>query len=257
MEGIEAQYESVDDVIEGLSALEKVLYERRDRRGVFTSAYLSMTKEIEGSVGEHQYKDGEWVSRYAVSFANLYRSAFVSFEEGDLDAVPKPWRMSFEASSAGRGLLLQDLLLGINAHINHDLPIALVDVTIDPNREQRRHDHFAVNQSIKRATDPVQDRISSLYAPVFRLLDEGFGRLDEDVTSFSIEKARLNAWVSAIALASAADDDERAVVREAISDRAGVMAKLILAPRPRGRLLDVVHRAERMTPWWRLLTNRL
>ena len=196
MSGLEAEYESLEQVMEGLGSLEASLRAKKDRRAIFTSAYLSMTREIASRVGEQQFNDGDWVAGYALSFANLYRRAFLAFETGDLARVPKPWLLSFDTSRRGKGLLFQDLLLGMNAHINHDLALALVEVSIDPLRDQRREDHFAVNAAIKKATDPVQDRITDLYAPILTLLDRGLGRLDEDVANFSIEKARLNAWVS-------------------------------------------------------------
>jgi hypothetical protein len=255
VDALERRYESVQDVIDGLGAVEAVLRSQRDRRAVFATGYLNMTLEIGRRVQGSSFLDPAWAARYAACFANLYRTALLAFEQGRIDAVPKPWRIAFETSRAGHGLILQDLLLGMNAHINHDLPLALVEVTIDPEREKRRRDHFAVNEAIRAATDPVQEQVARLYAPVLRLLDIGFKRLDEDVANFSVAKARLNAWVSAIALAGAADEDERAAVLDSISDRASVMAKLILAPTPNRRAIALLRRAESLLPWWKIVTR--
>ena len=145
----------------------------------------------------------------------------------------------------------------MNAHVNHDLALALAGVSIDPLREAKREDHFAVNTAIKNATDAVQEQVESLYSPVLGLLDLVFGRLDEDLANFAIEKARLNAWVSAVSLVGAQSPEERADVLGSISDRASVMAKLILAPSPRRRLLWLLRRLEQMRPWWEVVTGRL
>lgn len=247
---LEKPFESVEAVIEGLTSLETSLRARKDRRAIFASAYVAMSKEIASQIGGHRYHDSEWVARYAISFGNLYRRAFLAYETGDFARLPRPWMLSFETSRRGKGLLFQDLLLGMNAHINYDLALALKEVSIDPLREQRREDHFAVNAAIKKATDPVQDRIISLYAPVLRILDRGFGRLDEDVANFSIEKARLNAWVSAISLADAGTEAEEQTVTQSISNHAAVMARLILLPSPRRRVLTVLQLLERVRPWW-------
>jgi hypothetical protein len=255
VQGLEDEYTSLDEIIDGLRALERELRAGRDRRAVFTSAYLSMTEEVKSGTQEQRFSDGEWVARYAICFANLYRKAFLAFENGDAPRLPKPWKLSFETSRSGRALLVQDLLLGVNAHINHDLPIALVEASIDPHREKRRRDHFALNDAIRRATDPVQERIAALYAPAIELLDHALGRLDEDLANFSIEKARLNAWVSAIALTDAEGEAEAAAVRDSISDHASVMAKLILLPTPRRRVLLILRRLERLSSWWEVATR--
>ena len=71
--------------------------------------------------------------------------------------------------------------------------------------------------------------------------------------AFSIDKARQSAWISAVSLANARDDAERLQVRESISDRASLLARLILKPSARGRLLQLLQRIERMAPWWESL----
>ncbi len=252
-ECLRAEYRSIDEVIAGLVRLEEILYARRDRRAVFASAYLTMTREIARSVGTHEYHDPVWVGRYAMAFANLYRTAFLAFVRGDVDRVPKPWRTSFETSLAGSNLLLQDLLLGVNAHINNDLALALNIVSIDPNRDQRREDHFAVNEAIHDATDAVQDAMGRLYAPVFRPLDRLIGRFDEEAANFSIGKARLSAWFSAVALANQTGAAERADAVRAIEDGANVVARLILLPNRGGILLTLRRWFERVAFRWQPL----
>lgn len=253
IQGLQLPYTSLQEIIEGLGGIERALREQEDRRAVFATAYVNMTSEIASRIGEASFHDPDWVARYAVAFANLYRSALLSYEQGDFEATPKPWLASFEASKNRRALLIQDLLLGINAHINHDLALALNEVGIDPERDKRREDHTAVNDAIRKATDPVQEAVTSRYAPALRLLDRVFGRIDEELTSFSIDKARFTAWVSAVSLANAHDDAEREEVRASIEDRSNVMAKLILRPNIPGRVLNAIHRLEAKTSWRNLI----
>ena len=247
IDSLEGDFDSVDSVLAGLSRVEELLYARKDRRAVFATAYLTMTREIGRGVGESVYRDPVWVASYAIAFANLYRSALLHFERGDMARVPKPWRISFETSSSGQNLLLQDLLLGVNAHINNDLALALAAVSIDPGRDSRRQDHLAVNDAIRRATDAVQDRVGNLYAPVFRLFDRVTGGFDEKAANFSIAKARLNAWVSAVALVSETGDSERAAVVRSIEDEAAVIARLIRLPARSGFVFTLRRWFERLT----------
>jgi hypothetical protein len=66
-------------------------------------------------VARRAFEDPDWVHRYAVAFANFYRQALEDFEAGSLSKLPMSWRISFETARDGRGLVLQDVLLGVNA----------------------------------------------------------------------------------------------------------------------------------------------
>jgi hypothetical protein len=240
-------YRTVDDVILGLGRIEQHYLARRDRRGVFATAYLEITRAIERSRTDGAFRDAEWSARYLIRFANLYREALLNYEEGRGARVPKAWRISFDAARADTGLVIQHLVLGINAHINHDLAIALHDVGIDPERAIRYADHVQINLVLERATERMKHRVASLYAPILLRLDRAVGRLDDDVTNFSIPKAREHAWAFAVALTGTRSEPERALLRRALDDQAAVLARMVLAPPTRHPLfLDTVRFVERL-----------
>jgi hypothetical protein len=161
-------------------------------------------------------------------------------------------RISIETSKNNGALAIQDLVLGINAHINHDLALALVEVTIDPARPTRYADHCKVNDVLRAATDPMQQRIGQLYAPILTLLDQACDHLDEEIACFSVEKAREAAWVAAVALVNARDDAERAALCVGLNDRAAVLARLILAPTfAYPWVVGALQHLETITPWTR------
>src|SRR5712691_1058827 len=252
---IQSPFQSIEDAVQGFTQLEQIFYDRRDRRAIFVTAYLNITRAVKLRVEENWFQDNAWVTRYAVSFANLYRQALLAFERGDAESLPKAWKISFETSVNGTGLVMQDLVLGINAHINHDLSLALIEVSIDPERATRHQDHTAVNQVLQAATGLLTDRISSMFAPLLSILDHAFNPLDEALTSFSIEKARENAWVEAVALANAQSDQERAAIRGCLDDQSAVLARLILAPTaPDPLLVSSLRHLESITPWWAYIT---
>jgi phage gp36-like protein len=251
--GLDNRFESIPDIVTGLTALEAHLYQSKDRRAVFTSAYLTMTREIASRVEDRQFNEADWVNTYTVAFGNLFRAAFLASETGSAD-VPAPWQIAFETAASARGLIIQDLLLGMNAHINHDLALALFEASIEVNREARRADHFAVNEAIRHAVDAVQASVADRYGRVFAIVDSVLHRLDEDVSVFSIEKARLNAWTSALALTAAGDEHEKREVLQSIADRSSAIARLILLP-TQGSLVFRLRRALlRATYPWKLLT---
>lgn len=246
---ISTRWETVADVLSGLSVLEAEFVSRRDKRGVFATAYVLITRELSDRLDGGVFEDAEWLRRYIPTFADLYRQALVAYRD-EPDACPKPWRIAFDAAATG-SLLIQDVFLGINAHMNHDLPLALSEVTIDPDRERRYRDHVRVNDALVAATDPVQDRIKDLYAPGLGLVDVAIGDFDEVLTNFSFGKAREAAWWGGVSLVDAGTDEERARRIADIEDRSAVLGRLILAPSERFPLLFPALRwLERLGPDW-------
>jgi hypothetical protein len=241
---------TLDDVVNALTALEARHAERRDRRAVFATVYSLMSQEMTRRIERGRFRDNEWVRRYTISFANLYWAAHDDFDSGR--AVPRAWTIAFETARSGDALVTQDLLLGINAHINHDLALALDEVSIEPDRSARLADHSAVNEVLVALTDEVGRRISDLYARGLAGVDACAGTLDEAVSNFSLAVARAGAWESAVALANARADIERRAIRRMLDVRSAAMARLILAPNLSPVLLGKCRVVEQ-SAWWQLL----
>jgi hypothetical protein len=97
----------------------------------------------------------------------------------------------------------------------------------------------------------VRSRIELFYAPGLGLFDAILDPLEVEITLFSFEKARENAWIQGVGLANARDDQERKYGRAAIDERAGVLADLIIAPTSGQPLLvAVIRHIEQAKPWW-------
>ncbi|TVQ03960.1 MAG: hypothetical protein EA359_07850 [Balneolaceae bacterium] len=223
------EFISVDEVIKKLSAFEDLCLESGDLRGVFATAYLHITRSIEKGLGDSVFTDATWTRIYLIRFANLYREAVMNDEKGNLNLVPKSWKISFSLAKEKEGLIIQHLLLGINAHINHDLAIALFDVSIDPERVQKYGDHNRINDVLAKATEQMKREVSVKYAPILKRLDKKTGYVSDEITNFSIPKARDHAWSFAIALTRAATPTESRILRRALDDQAAVLARLIMA----------------------------
>jgi len=96
-------YHSIEDVIDGLAGTQEAFLKRRDRRGVFATAYLEITRELRRRIQAQKFHDGDWVGRYVVAFANLYRKALLAHHEGNRAALPRAWQLSLDTSAAGWG----------------------------------------------------------------------------------------------------------------------------------------------------------
>jgi len=246
-------YRTMDDVVDGLAAWEARFRDARDRRSIFLTLYGIVSTEIRARLAQDDFDDSAWVHRYAVAFANLYREALERYDAGQVAGVPKSWRLCFEMAGAGTGLVLQDMFLGVNAHVNHDLPFALSGVSIDPDRPRRYRDHAAVNAVLASVVDRATERIATLYAPGLASIGEAAGQIDEMLSMFSLQVARESAWESAVSLANARNGVERGLAGSLIASRAAVMARLLRAPSLSPSVVAACRRIEAGPEWLTLV----
>jgi hypothetical protein len=245
---LDKAWATMDEVVSALAALEAEWSAARDRRMVFVSVYRMMSEAVLERIGRGEFQDKGWMEECGVAFANLYRIALCDYEAGALDQVAKSWRIAFDTSKAGTALIVQDLLLGMNAHINHDLALALIEVGISP-RAARYRDHAAVNGVLKAIMDSVQDRVAAMYARGLSEFDRWSGRLDEDVAGFGLTAARESAWTFAVALSSARLALERRLIRVVLNRSAAVLARGILTFSGNARLMAKLREIEQGVDW--------
>lgn len=248
------EYRTLDDVLASFARLQEFFYHRHDRRAVFATAYLNVTSSIKSLVLAKGFRYSDWVGRYAVASANLYRAALVAYEKGDSASVPRSWKLAFDSARNNEALAIQDLLLGINAHVNHDLPFALAAVSIHPDRAGRLEDHTAVNQLLRASAGRLEDGIQAMYAPGLHLLGRAFHPIVTDLTPFDLTEASELSWDNAVSLVDARSGGESASIARRIDEHSGVLARLVLAPTARRLVLDSLRRIESVAPWWKFLT---
>jgi hypothetical protein len=230
---LDPAYADPADAHRRLALLERRLYRAGDRRAVFLTVYGAVTAQVRRELAAEAFHDPAWVADYLTAFANRYRTALLAYERGRRDRVPAAWLLAFDAALAGETLVTQDALLGINAHVVHDLALALDDVGIAP-RSARRADHDAVNAVLASLVDVEQALLASHYAPGLADLDAAGGRLDERLAFLTLAEGRDWAWRCAVALADGGRVVDRAVrwLLETVALGAG---RLVLQP-PRDQL---------------------
>lgn len=190
-----APLQTVADVIsrmEGLSAGLPV----GDGVRAFNDMYLVTTRQVDAAIAGAQFADPEFMTRLDVNFANLYLVA-LALQEAGFDTCPRSWRALFDARARPGISQLQFAIAGMNAHINYDLPRALVLTAREFGGElddARRTDYLAVNRVLAQ-TQPMVQR--ELLTGSFAVLDEGLGDRDDRVAMWGIEQAREFAWATA------------------------------------------------------------
>lgn len=164
----------------------------------FNELYLAVTVEVARVEAQSStFEDPAFVTRLDVVFADLYFAAVADDHAGR--KTPRAWAPLFE-QRAVRGIApLQFAIAGMNAHINHDLALALVTTTkefgagLDRDTPQYR-DYLLVNGILERVQEEIKDRFTT---GVISDIDEAGGRIDDMFASWSVARARDNAWVQA------------------------------------------------------------
>jgi len=119
--------ETVDSVVADMQDRLDGLTVAEDHLRWFLGTYLRTTLAVGRAVDEGFFEDPAWVERWDVVFAELYLDALDTYRRGGRPS--RPWRLAFDPSSDPGPL--RHLLLGINAHVNFDLPQALLLVISD------------------------------------------------------------------------------------------------------------------------------
>jgi hypothetical protein len=190
--------ESIDDVLRELDAIVAVSRERGAADGYFAALYRRTTAEVKARIERGHFADAARMTRLDVVFARRYLEAWHARERGE--PTTAVWAVAFDAGREYRPIVLQHLLLGMNAHINLDLGIAAAEVAPGDEIEGLERDFAAINGVLADLVDDVQVRLARIW-PAMRWLDRAGQGLDEAVVNFSIRRARDHAWHTATTLA--------------------------------------------------------
>lgn len=234
--------ETIDDAVDLLGALVARWADEGDRNGFFAALYRQVTLAIRNQIST--FDDPARMSRFDAAFANRYLDAVdTGLGAGPADRTPRCWSAAFERALDDDLVVMQHLLLGINAHINLDLAFAAAVTEPGPAIRSLEHDYLRVNAILAAVVDQIQAALNR-FSPMMALVD-GVGRsADEAIMRFSIVRARDEAWDAACRLATAADDETPDQVGTELDDRATLIAERVLTPLPLTWLLWAVRRQE-------------
>ena len=136
-----------------------------DPRRHFLAAYRRTTIAVHEAMGAGVFADPDWVGRWDVAFAAYYLDAVDAWDNDR--PVPAPWRVAFAAAADTAVVPLRHLLLGMNAHINNDLPQSLL-ATIGPDEfddaellARRQRDHMGIDAILSSAASTSRTRSSA------------------------------------------------------------------------------------------------
>ncbi len=191
-----------------------------DPRAFFQRCYETMSKNMTQAIAERRFGNPAWIEHLMHRFAEYYYDALALYDQNHCD-TPPVWKHVHDTSKGKRLHVMQHILLGINAHINYDLPLALYDTLRadwdnldETQRKSRRADHDLVNRIIAETIDEVQDNIIEPHSWAVAIVDRLMGRIDEWLLAQLISGWRTDVWHIAVQLLHAQSAQERENIRK-------------------------------------------
>ena len=168
------------------------LRRRPDGVACFNYLYLRVTENVRDA--RASFEDPDFVDRLAVVFAEFYFVAYDSAKAGQW--VSKAWAPLYERRNDKRVKPIQFAIAGMNAHINNDLPWALLQTWEEfgstPGEESpQSRDFELINDILARVQGEVR---ATLQSGLLRFFDRLFGKLDDRLAAFKVARARAEAW---------------------------------------------------------------
>jgi hypothetical protein len=225
--------QNIDEVIARLTDIISASRKESSRLGYFAALYRKVTVSVKEGVMSGRFEDGARMERLDVNFANRYLDAYDLHRKGETPTTS--WQVSFEAAGHWRPLILQHLLLGINAHINLDLGIAAAETCPRNQLPSLKHDFDLINKILADLTQPVQDEIGEV-SPWLGFLERINPSADNVVINFSMDRARASAWDFAARLNSF-DGNERIAAVKLRDQEIAALGRLV--HKPPGFLLNL------------------
>jgi hypothetical protein len=126
-----------------------------------------------------------------VIFAKRYIDAYYAWQKSEV--VTKSWQKAFEISNNYWPIVLQHLLVGMNAHINLDLGIAAAEVSKNKNIDDLENDFNRINEILSSLVNDVQNNLAEIWPTLKKILQKT-NKADDFLVDFSMNLAREGAW---------------------------------------------------------------
>ena len=184
---------TIADVIRAMQAIDGVL-PSGDGLKWFNLLYLNVTQQVDNQPAS-SWKNPSWLTHLDVVFAGFYFKAITDWLNG-ADEVPSAWKALLESRFTGGIDRIQFALAGMNAHINHDLALALLQTDADLNivstDSSLQHDDYERVNGILQNEVPVA--LEFLATGIVGQLAQDTGKIGRLLAIWNVRAARDLAW---------------------------------------------------------------
>jgi Family of unknown function (DUF5995) len=232
---------SADECVAGrISCVDKTIKEMEKRfdplaaacthSAVFALAYLRTTQTYRDTAETTGfYQDPAFVNHEDAAFAAMYFDAYDDWAAGRVSRVPPAWRVAFAAGKNRQVSGSGDLLLGMNAHVNRDLPFVLAKIgLVAADGSSRKPDHDKIDEMLNRVVEPLLAEESARFDPQMETVQTPYG-VGYTGLMQTLVAWRESAWRQAEQLVMAPDEAARDEVAQSIERNAEANAKAIVA----------------------------
>jgi len=200
----DAPVDSVAGAIARMEAIEAAL-PAADGLACFNRMYLDVTTQVNSQLSQGFFADPVFMTNLDVEFANLYFAAADS--AADPATVPLAWRPLVERRAVAGIEPVQFALAGMNAHINHDLPLAMVSTCTALATTPEADPHFADYQKVDQLLDGAEQSIRQSFESAPELaVDHHLSAVADLIGNWTINSARDLAWNNCLLLWAVRDD---------------------------------------------------
>ena len=192
----------VEAVVARMEQLLGSLEAGRDPARFFLGTYLRTTRAVGGALDDGLFEDPAWVADWVVDFADRYLAARQA-HRADPASAPEPWRRAFGADPGMRPE--GHVLLGMNAHINFDLPQSLIAMVPPADFDDpvvlgcRHRDHERID-GILAARVAAEDLALARVGGRRTVLDHLLAPANHRASRLFLREARRKVWANTAAL---------------------------------------------------------
>ncbi|MEL6841612.1 MAG: DUF5995 family protein [Bacteroidota bacterium] len=220
------QAQSIDEVVHHMEQIMTDASRQGSAMGYFAGMYRLVTITVKEATERGEFADNDRMRALVVNFANRYLLAYDAYRVGE--PLSRSWEEAFGLTASRNALILQHLLLGMNAHINLDLGFAAASICPGDQIYDLKQDFLTINIILANLINEVQNRLRSV-SPLMRWVDRLGGKWDEKLAGFSLVKARDTAWEIAQEAAGLVDA-EKLSFEQATDEQAARIARMIAMP---------------------------
>jgi hypothetical protein len=190
---------TIEEVLRRMQEIDDAL-PAMDGVACFNKLYMTVTANVITAEAGSAFASTSFLSALDVAFGNLYFAALKELEMGA--APPRAWAPLFVARGRTDVAPLQFALAGMNAHINRDLPVGLVQaftgLGLDMSRPSPQADDYDRVNAVLAQTEAS---VTELYfTPLMNQLHRDFEGVDDIAANWSVREARAAAWINGSAL---------------------------------------------------------
>jgi len=205
------QAKTIDEVIDFLNQIIEESKKEESPIGYFAALYCKVTQRIKEGIEQKEFENNERMEKLDVIFANRYLKAYTEYRNNEM--LSDCWLVAFKASKRYWPIVLQHLLLGMNAHINLDLSVAAAQVAPGNEIEGLKNDFDKINEILASLVSGVEKDLSEIW-PTLKYILKLTGKVDDFLVNFSMKLARNGAWKFATELASMDLDAQNTAIKE-------------------------------------------